>query len=1178
MTESSVDTNVLQVKGVTMAAQAFRHCIFILDELLSCYDCFQFLAPVPLTAVVYHTEIKYPMDFNTLENNLYQNKYKEYKDFEQDLCLIWNNAKLFHRSFDMIYQQAENLYKRYMSLEDFVNGGPKPFYLASPESDLEGILNSPLPEEKMTTLVKPEVVFPMYKELDPPNKSNLYFVQALSEQDCATKKLRGFSNVRLLFQHLNASFFKYMSEPQPASVPLPRFYIAKNRTLLNGAGVDPDGALAILYNVQIKPFIKGLFQLQATVVISEPMGETHGFDESSMDKSNEYEFCPKGWVKLRVIKVVENVNAVIDADMDRSYFKKVYSTYKLSTRIPADPKKVGDKEIAKTFVQAILNPVSSSPSALTVPKPKPATASAAAAITPKATSSKKAASPAVTPSSRATSTTPVRQSRSRSTSGQARSASPVVAKDTSLLVAQDESKIIASPVRSRTPSATLKKRVTNKSTPSATNTNNTNSLPSSPTIKKVTTPLKENPKSQSIPLEDATPVSALRDNASDSASSRTTEAVEDNTADKPMIRIKFKPKVISHDNDDDDAMEVEETNNKDDQNGYKSDESESESEEDTLRKDKKDEKRDDDDDDSDNNGKGASGDNHRKEDGDSDDGSVDDDSSNGSSSPPPEAEEWFTDGDEDSMHSARDRISYSSPPPPPPETSVALERFPSSATTSSSQTDNTESQLQETNVSFERYMDDVTANGIKEESGSKSEAIKQYYIDASKELWEKLRSYALEQHVTVVDINTYAHKTSSFPNAEGFFKHVYFLKEDSQKVIQTFRRMTITQRATEIVSLLALKGLPRMGQITEVLQESHGEIIGLSMQRYQKTLKQYTHAHSHHRLTAHQKMDLVIQMLECMETIHKIGLAHRDLSEVNFMVNETTEKLRDGSPRAELFLIDFGKSVFTNPEDVRRWWIEHPKYLNDEYDGEVVPLTKEDLVVWCQQLPWIRSKPDHGYRLYRSVQTLPKSRTDTEDLPWLINPIAEDMYSIGTIIWKTFSETEPWYGILDTDLKGLRDTVSEDYHIERALDREVSGILSKKLLLKFLKISPEQRSTATEVLAWLKNLDIQDALIAEWKEYAPVGRQKRHAKTLFKFEEEQAGAATATAATATTFGTTASTQYFDQPQRKKLKTSLYSTNDSHTPANSSGINNSSAAAPLVIHIPPSLSAKKKETF
>ena len=314
--------------------------------------------------------------------------------------------------------------------------------------------------------------------------------------------------------------------------------------------------------------------------------------------------------------------------------------------------------------------------------------------------------------------------------------------------------------------------------------------------------------------------------------------------------------------------------------------------------------------------------------------------------------------------------------------------------------------------------------------------------------------------------------------------------------------MTITQRITEIASLLSLKGLPHMGQITEVLQESHGEIIGLSMQRYQMTLKQYTHAHSHHRLTAYQKMDLVIQMLECMETIHKAGLAHRDLSEVNFMVNKTSEKLRDGSPRAELFLIDFGKSAFTRGEDVRRWWIEHPTDLSKEYNGEVVPLTKLDLDIWCQQLPWIRSKPDHGYRLYRSVQTLPRSRTDNEDLPWLIDPLAEDMYSIGTIIWKVFSETEPWYGILDTDLKGLRETVSEDYRIERALEREVSGKLSKQLLLKFLKVSPEQRESPLKILHWLKDMSIQNGLIAEWEEHAPVGRQKRHAKTMFRGDED----------------------------------------------------------------------------
>lgn len=152
-----------------------------------------------------------------------------------------------------------------------------------------------------------------------------------------------------------------MSEPSKYNtVPLPRFYIAKNRTLLNEAGTDPNGALAVLYNVQIKPLTRDLYRLQATVVMSEPMGETHGFDESSMDKSDEYEFCPKAWLKLRVIKVVENVNTVINTDMDRSFFKKVYNTYKLSTKVPGDLKKVGDRDIAKEFVHDILNPVSAS--------------------------------------------------------------------------------------------------------------------------------------------------------------------------------------------------------------------------------------------------------------------------------------------------------------------------------------------------------------------------------------------------------------------------------------------------------------------------------------------------------------------------------------------------------------------------------------------------------------------------------------------------------------------------------------------------------------------------------------------------------------------------------------------------------------------------------------------------
>jgi hypothetical protein len=189
----------------------------------------------------------------------------------------------------------------------------------------------------------------------------------LSEQDCLTKKLRGFTNVRLLFHHLNAAFFSYVkADPsQQTELPLPRFYIAKNRTLLNQARTDSDGALAILYNVQVTPMEansssnKDLYRLRATVVLAEPMGETHNFDESTMDKSHKYEFCPKAWLKLKVLKVVHNVETVINADIDRSYFRKVYNTFKLSTKYLVDPKKVSNHEIAKQFVRSILEPVPS---------------------------------------------------------------------------------------------------------------------------------------------------------------------------------------------------------------------------------------------------------------------------------------------------------------------------------------------------------------------------------------------------------------------------------------------------------------------------------------------------------------------------------------------------------------------------------------------------------------------------------------------------------------------------------------------------------------------------------------------------------------------------------------------------------------------------------------------------
>lgn len=404
---------------------------------------------------------------------------------------------------------------------------------------------------------------------------------------------------------------------------------------------------------------------------------------------------------------------------------------------------------------------------------------------------------------------------------------------------------------------------------------------------------------------------------------------------------------------------------------------------------------------------------------------------------------------------------------------------------------------------YTKYLapDDETMAQPSEADGKNRE----YYLEEAHKLWEKVFAVCREKNVPIVNIKKYTKNTSAFPNAEGYFKHVYYVHGDNNIVVQTFRRMTITQRVIELVSLLKLRGLPRMGQIVEVLQEDGGEeIVGLSMQRYQKTLKHYTHSHSHHRLTACQKMDLVRQMLDCIRTIHAAGIAHRDLSEVNFMVNANPDrKLSDGSVGADVFLIDFGKAVFTRAEDVRQWWVDRPKVAG-EYEGEVLPETQEELDAWCAELPWIKAKPDHGYRHYRSIQTLPRSRSDHNVLPWLIEPAAEDVYSLGTILWKVFAETEPWHGILDTDLRGLRDMVQDDFRIQKALEREVPGEQSRELLARLIRANPEDRSTPTNLLTWMNQQDIRMALLNEWTIHAPVGRSERHAKAAFKFEEEQA--------------------------------------------------------------------------
>ncbi|KAI7897145.1 kinase-like domain-containing protein [Mucor mucedo] len=338
--------------------------------------------------------------------------------------------------------------------------------------------------------------------------------------------------------------------------------------------------------------------------------------------------------------------------------------------------------------------------------------------------------------------------------------------------------------------------------------------------------------------------------------------------------------------------------------------------------------------------------------------------------------------------------------------------------------------------------------------------------------WKRLAKFCHEKNSYIVSKIKYDSYFKRAIDAEGYFKHVYFTQDND--VLQVFRRSTASQRVVEIASLLALKDKEHIGQIKDIIHDEAGkEMIGLTMERYDMTLKSYLKSHAHQRLTANQRMDIIVQMLKSLQEAHQLGIAHRDLSSVNFMVNAKTP---NGQPH--LYLIDFGKAVFFSPRDAKKWWVD----CNDNslYKDEVKPATKEELAVWCKNLPFVMARPDHGYRFYRSIQTLPRNNKDHSLLPYLIDPAAEDIYSLGTMVWKIFLGIEPWPGVFDTDLKGLRDTVSRDYYIDQVLDRAMPGPMSKTFLQMFLRVQPQHRKSAAEILLWVQQDDVKAALLEEW--------------------------------------------------------------------------------------------------
>lgn len=355
-------------------------------------------------------------------------------------------------------------------------------------------------------------------------------------------------------------------------------------------------------------------------------------------------------------------------------------------------------------------------------------------------------------------------------------------------------------------------------------------------------------------------------------------------------------------------------------------------------------------------------------------------------------------------------------------------------------------------------------------------------LQIATDAWRKVSRFASQKRIPVLDVHHYKdHDLILIPTdhhrSNSALKNVFWLPGDNTKVTQLFQRMTIHQRVNEVVALMQLARLPHMPQVHALLHDGHREIIGVCMQRFEMTLKEYT---QHHMLTADQKLDMVLQMIESVLILHEIGIAHGDLSSWSFMVNKTHQTLKDGSEKVDVWLTQFNNAVFVDPAEYREWWVPSPSKINAEYTAQVVPRDQHALDSWCKALPWIQSKPIHRNYWYHPIETLPKHAQDHAMLPHLIHPVAHDLYTLGMIIWEIISDGAPWKSLEKNDLLALRQVIQHDESLERVLRHEMPGSVSIELLLKLLQVETDKRCSAKALLSWMSAPSIETALLNEW--------------------------------------------------------------------------------------------------
>lgn len=346
--------------------------------------------------------------------------------------------------------------------------------------------------------------------------------------------------------------------------------------------------------------------------------------------------------------------------------------------------------------------------------------------------------------------------------------------------------------------------------------------------------------------------------------------------------------------------------------------------------------------------------------------------------------------------------------------------------------------------------------------------------------------------------------------ASGFFKDTLVHPTDPHtKVFAIFKDLSsgsLPIRLNELSLLMKFRDREGFSQISSIVVDDDQKITGFTMKRHHSTFKELLR--NHRSMTPKFRLGIIYRVVCLVKELHENQVAHRDLSEVNIMVDEglflasrngmvgnsrprrnanntnntiipkpslDPRSRKRGSilnelvPSPELptdlntlldespVIIDFGKSAFLNEPFTKDF---------QSVIGSLPPaVTAPDL------LPnLLLTTPDLGFPLYRSIVTLPRNKRSTEsDRGIVFDGLKEDVFSLAILIYRILSGLMPWGGLLETSLPELRKVVEDEETMMLHLKRDLPNCGKwHMLLIKSLDPDPNSRWSTLDVKLFIE--------------------------------------------------------------------------------------------------------------